>query len=148
MARLENTFGATISIIDTVSSLAIFTGLQVKDASLDGITKGEIDLTHYGSGVFFEIGEASRADGGSFSMTINMDVEDFGNVVSEFTKTSKSTILYTYPIAPGSVNTTNATLSFDGFITSYSQTLPATGGIDVSMVYRVADNLAFTDETA
>lgn len=145
MGRLSQTKDATITIQDDMMA-DIFSNLEVKSASISGMSRSEVDVTHYGSSTFMEFEAAARADGGSFSFTINLDTEDLGAVVSELTSASLSTILYTYPLSPTGGNNTEATFTFDGFMTSYSQSLPATGGIDVTMEYRVAQNVAFTDE--
>ena len=54
MAILYQTKGATITVIDAVSLVAVFANLQVKDATLSGLTTGEFDATHCGSGDFIE----------------------------------------------------------------------------------------------
>lgn len=146
MAILYQTKNATITIVDAVSSNPVFSNLQVKDATLSGLTTGEFDATHYGSGDFIEFYKEGRSDPGNFEFTMNFDDADLTNVVSELTKTTLSTVTYTFPVNPNG-GLTSASFSFDGWMTDYTMSLPVTGGIEISVSYRVGQNLAFTDAT-
>ena len=144
MAILYQTKGATITVIDAVSLVAVFANLQVKDATLSGLTTGEFDATHYGSGDFIEFYKEGRSDPGNFEFTMNFDDEDLSQVVGELTKTTLSTIEYTFPVNPNG-GSSAASFSFDGWMTDYTMALPVTGGIEISVSYRIGQNLAFVD---
>jgi len=146
MARLISTKGGVITVVDTIALTPVFSNLEVNDATLSGLTSGEVDITHYGSGSFIEFAKEARSDPGNFEFTMNFDDEDVSNVVGELTKGTLSTIEYTFPVNPDG-GVTPASFTFDGFMVDYNLSLPVSGGISLSVSYRVAQNLSFTDAT-
>ncbi len=141
---------ARLSQMGTGSTVVFTSGFvaEIKNMTFAGPTRDEVAVTHFGSGDYLEFDPAARADLQSATMDINFDPELYDTVVGLIGSTTIETVTVTFPISPGSGNTTPATLVFNGYVSELPLTTPSVGGIEASMTIRLTSVYTFTPESA
>ncbi len=142
MARLSQ-MGLTSTVVFTSGFAAEF-----KNLSMDGPQRGEVDVTHFGSGNYLEFDPAARSDLQTGTMDINFDPESYDTVLAMVSSNSIETVTVTYALSPGSGNTTAATLVFNCYVTGLPLDMPSVDGISASIALRITGSYTFTPETA
>lgn len=141
MARLSQ-MGKTSTVVFTSGFAAEF-----KNLSLDGPTRGEVGVTHFGSGDYLEFDPASRADLQSGTMDINFDPELYDVVLAMVNSTVIETVTVTYALSDVA-NTTPATLVFGCYVTGLPLDMPSVDGISASIALRLTGSYVVTPESA